>query len=136
MTITCPKCTTTTMIEMKTSDHVTLDFCEQCNGLWFDRDELADYLGLTSDIVEFDAVKDQAKATELVCPKCSKQLVELPFSSHTDLLIELCSGCHGIFFDFREVGEAQIVAADLESSSVRLKVIKQRFFQKGFDSKT
>lgn len=128
----CPKCTDSPMIEMKTSDHVTLDFCENCNGLWFDRDELAEYLGLTQDLVDFAAVQGRATATELACPKCSTGLLEMPFSSHTDLLIDWCKACGGTFFDFREVAQAQSVAADLESSGVRLKIIQERFFKKGF----
>ena len=128
----CPKCPSSAMVEMKTSDHVTLDFCESCNGLWFDQDELADYLGLTRDLVDLAAVKPQAKPTDLSCPKCSTKLLEMPFSTHTDLLIDWCEACGGTFFDFREVAEAQNVAADLEASDVRLRVIQQRFFKKGF----
>ena len=128
----CPKCTSSSMIEMKTSDHETLDFCESCNGLWFDRDELTDYLGLTQDLVDFASVKSQSKSTDLTCPKCNKSLLEMPFSTQTDLMIDWCEGCGGTFFDFREVAEAQSVAADLESSSVRLKVIQERFYKKGF----
>jgi len=131
-TVNCPKCSSESMIEMKTPDHVTLDFCERCNGLWFDRDELADYLGLSSDLVEFEAVKAQAVSTALKCPKCASGLLEMPFSTKTDLLIDWCGGCGGIFFDFRELGQAQGVAADLEPSALRLKLIQQRFFQKGF----
>ena len=38
-------------------DQVTLDFCGACNGLWFDANELAEYLGLSRDLMEFDAVR-------------------------------------------------------------------------------
>ncbi|MBT6275752.1 MAG: zf-TFIIB domain-containing protein [Chromatiales bacterium] len=130
--LTCPKCQKPSMVEMKTPDHVALDFCENCNGLWFDQSELADYLGLSKDLTHFDAVKDQAKPTGLQCPKCPSSLVEMPFSTLSDLLIDYCPACAGTYFDFREAGQAQTIAADLESSSDRLRIIKQRFFQKGF----
>jgi Zn-finger nucleic acid-binding protein len=128
----CPKCHGQAMVEMRTSDHVDLDFCESCNGLWFDRDELADYLGLSRDLVEYEHVKGASAATELDCPKCHAALHELPFSTKSDLLIDRCGSCGGTFFDFREVAQAQLVAADLESPKQRLSVIKKRFFEKGF----
>lgn len=128
----CPKCRAPTMIEMKTPDHVTLDFCEQCNGLWFDANELAEYLGISRDLMELDTVRDQARPTELACPRCPTTLVEMPFSADADLLIEYCTDCHGTFFDFREAAVAQGIAANQESSAARLSVIKQRFFSKGF----
>ena len=130
--IICPKCPEANMVEMKTSDHVTLDFCEACNGLWFDANELAEYLGLSRDLMEFDAVKGSAKATELACPKCRSQLFEIPFSAQSDLLIDLCPQCGGTFFDFREAAQAQALAASQQSAGERLSVIKQRFFKKGF----
>ena len=117
-------------VEMKTSDHVTLDFCESCSGKWFDRNELAEYLGLTRDLVDFPNLESQAKSTALACPKCSTGLLEMPFSVQSDLLIDWCEDCGGTFSDFREVDKAQSVAADLESSSVWLKVIQERFFKK------
>ncbi len=128
----CPKCHGQSLVEMRTSDHVDLDFCESCNGLWFDRDELADYLGLSKDMVEFDKVRQHAAETNLKCPTCDSHLHELPFSTKSDLLIDRCDQCGGTFFDFREVAHAQTVAADLESSDTRLRLIKQRFLEKGF----
>lgn len=128
----CPKCKTSAMVEMNTPDHVTLDFCEDCNGLWFDSSELAEYLGLTKDLLDFEAVRPQARETDLACPKCAGGLLEMPFTTQAELLIDYCPACEGTFFDFREAAQAQTIAADLESASVRLKVIKQRFFSKGF----
>ena len=93
--LTCPKCQKPSMVEMKTPDHVALDFCENCNGLWFDQSELADYLGLSKDLTHFDAVKDQAKPTGLQCPKCPSSLVEMPFSTlspASDVPLKPCSG--------------------------------------------
>lgn len=132
----CPKCATSTLVEMRTPDHVVLDFCEACNGLWFDASELADYLGLSRDLMELDAVRDQAAPTTLDCPKCPGALLELPFSADADLLIDFCPDCHGTFFDFREVAQAQGIAAGQEASGARLRVIQQRFFQKGFGTRS
>ncbi|MEM7406988.1 MAG: zf-TFIIB domain-containing protein [Pseudomonadota bacterium] len=128
----CPKCEATELVEMRTSDHITLDFCDACGGMWFDANELADFLGLTVDFVQMDKVRDSAKPTALACPKCPGELVEMPFAAESELLVDWCPACRGTFFDFREAGEAQALAATLESSQARLKVIQQRFFQKGF----
>lgn len=122
--VKCPKCKTASFVVMKTSDHVPLDFCEECCGLWFDPDELAEFLGLSRDLMEFDKVQSQAQPTGLDCPKCPTKLVEIPFSAGADLLIDYCPGCKGTFFDFREAGQAQLLAADQESSRDRLTIIK------------
>ncbi|MGB0752144.1 MAG: zf-TFIIB domain-containing protein [Gammaproteobacteria bacterium] len=130
--VVCPKCPGSNMLEMKTSDHVALDFCGACNGLWFDANELAEYLGLSHDLMEFDAVKSAATATDLACPKCNSILFEIPFSTQSDMLIDLCPQCGGTFWDFREVASAQALAANQQSAAERLSLIKQRFFKKGF----
>ena len=105
-------------------------FCESCSGAWFDRNELAEYLGLTRDLVDFPNLESQAKSAALACPKCSTALFEMLFSVQPDSLIDWCEGCGGTFSNFSEVAKAQSVAADLESSSVWLKVIQERFFKK------
>ena len=47
------------------------------------------------------------------------------------MLIDLCPQCGGTFWDFREVAQAQALAANQQSAGERLSLIKQRFFKKG-----
>ena len=82
--------------------------------------------------MEFDAVKGAAAATDLACLNATRDSFELPFSTQSDMLIDLCPQCGGTFWDFREVAQAQVLAANQQSAGERLSLIKQRFFEKGF----
>ena len=59
------------------------------------------------------------KATDLACPKCNSRLFELPFSTQSDMLIDLCPQCGGTFWDFREVAKWAL-AANQQSAGERL----------------
>jgi len=128
----CPKCKKPSLSNFNTSEGVLLDFCEECAGIWFDKDELAHYIELSKDIPEIREMKKTARKTDLVCPKCSAFLEELPFSSKTDILVDRCQSCGGIFFDAGEIIEAEKASADLEKLEDRLKTVVKRFAEEGY----
>ncbi len=129
---TCPKCKTPTLSEFNTSDGVVMDFCDSCFGIWFDKDKLADYIELSTDIPELKEMKKYARKTGLICPKCGGNLDELPFTSLSDLLIERCNDCGGTFFDAGEIVVAERVSASLEDVEVRMKTAIRRLTSQGF----
>ena len=61
----CPRCKKKTLSYFNTSEGVVLDFCEECSGIWFDKDELASYIELSSDIPE---IKEMKKASNVGPP--------------------------------------------------------------------
>ncbi len=128
----CPKCREKTLSYFNTSEGVVVDFCEECSGIWFDKDELASYIELSMDIPEIAAMKKAGRKTGLLCPKCSTFLDELPFSSKTGLLVDRCEKCGGIFFDAGELKEAESAAAGLEKTEDRLKFVVKRFTDEGY----
>lgn len=129
---TCPKCKTQSLSYFNTSEGVVLDFCDECSGIWFDKNELANYIELSKDIPEIKEMKVQAKPTGLVCPKCQGALEELPFSSQTDIMVDRCSKCEGIFFDAGEIVEAEKASASLENLEERMKKVVKRFVDAGY----
>lgn len=129
---TCPKCKRPTLSEFNTSEGVVLDFCETCFGIWFDKDELADYIELSTDIPELEEMREQARLTELICPKCNGHLEQMPFTSKSDLLIERCESCGGTFFDAGEIMIAERVSASLEDVEIRMKTVMRRLTSEGF----
>lgn len=131
-TFTCPKCKKPSLSNFNTSEGVIVDFCDQCFGIWFDKDELANYIELSKDIPELDAMKAKAKNTGLACPKCQTLLVELPFSSKTEIMIEYCPGCEGTFFDAGEVKTAETASAGLETVEDRMKAVAERLASGGY----
>ena len=128
----CPKCKKPTLSNFNTSEGVVVDFCGQCFGIWFDKDELANYIELSKDIPEIKEMKKQARKTGLACPKCKGTLEELPFSSQTDILVDRCESCGGIFFDAGEIVEAEKASAALETLEDRMKTVVKRFAEQGY----
>ncbi len=129
---TCPKCKAPSLSEFNTSEGVIVDFCDLCSGIWFDKNELAQYIELSIDIPEFSEMKQKAVKTDLVCPKCGLNLEELPFSSKTHILVDRCDGCGGIFFDAGEIIEAERVSALLESTEDRMGHVLKRLTDEEF----
>jgi uncharacterized protein len=128
----CPKCKKLSLSEFNTSEGVIVDFCDQCFGIWFDKNELANYIELSKDIPELEEMKKQAVKTDLICPKCSSQLEEIPFSSKTKILVDRCENCGGIFFDAGEIIEAEKASASLEDLETRMKLVVKRFADEGY----
>jgi Zn-finger nucleic acid-binding protein len=129
---TCPKCKKESLSYFNTSEGVVLDFCGECSGIWFDKDELANYIELSQDIPELKEMKAQATPTDLVCPKCRGALEELPFSSKTEILVDRCTGCGGIFFDAGEIVQAEKASAVLENLQDRLKKVTKHLADEGY----
>jgi hypothetical protein len=128
----CPRCQKETLSQFNTSEGVVVDFCEECHGIWFDKDELARYIELSTDIPELEEMQKGARKTDLYCPKCDGFLEELPFSSKTAILIDRCQQCEGIFFDAGELMKAEKASADLEEWKDRLKTVVKTFTEEGY----
>lgn len=128
----CPKCKKKTLSYFNTSEGVVLDFCEECSGIWFDKNELANYIELSTDIPEITEMKKAARKTGLICPKCEGTLEELPFSTTTDILVDRCEKCGGIFFDAGELMHAERASAEIEKLEDRLKTLVKRFTDEGY----
>lgn len=115
----CPKCSGE-LRELTSAEGVTLDFCSGCKGLWFDPGEVSAYFELSKDIPDLDAARATAATTELACPKCGKPLEEMRYTAASDLVIDRCSGCGGIWLDAGEVPRLEKLAARIESPRSRL----------------
>ena len=128
----CPKCKKKTLSYFNTSEGVVLDFCDECSGIWFDKNELASYIELSMDIPEITEMKKAARKTDLICPKCEGALEELPFSTKTNILVDRCEKCGGIFFDSGELMHAERASAEIEKLEDRLKTVITRFTDEGY----
>ena len=52
---------------------------------------------------------ENARETGLICPKCQGELLEASFQ---DIMLDVCSGCHGVWFDAGEL--AHVIKNDKE----------------------
>src|SRR5437016_5579625 len=98
----CPKCANAVLTTVLSDEGFPLDFCPSCYGIWFDRGEAARQFTLETDIPNLEAALKTARKTGLKCPRCNGELEEMKYQEEMDLLVDRCSGCEGIWFDFQE----------------------------------
>lgn len=118
----CPKCDNIELMNVLGQ----LDFCPNCQGTWFDKGEAAKYFSFQEDIPNLIAVLATAKNTSLVCPRCSKELQELKYNIQSDLLLDRCVGCEGLWFDAQEVDQLMKFANNQETAISRMARLKQK----------
>lgn len=100
----CPRCKDQ---EFKQADYkgIQLDYCDTCQGIWFDRGELRRVKDKKDEFlrwVDIDPWKDEAKfkisGSGKVCPVCGVPLYSVKYDGF-DVEIDLCNICHGIWLD-------------------------------------
>ncbi len=106
----CPKCKVPMIVVEY--EGVELDHCVECNGTWFDRDELEllfedfgpEALGLLPRDMESlpEASTDEAKRR---CPLCRKKMRKVRIEVGKGVLIDVCPRGQGLWFDEAEVAE-------------------------------
>ncbi|MFC1745161.1 zf-TFIIB domain-containing protein [Candidatus Riflebacteria bacterium] len=129
----CPNCKTNNMYTFETSEAVKIELCQDCKGIWFDAGEAARTIELASDIPEFEQVYKQKKTSMKDCPKCIKKyLVEFPFSTRFELLIDYCETCHGLWLDPGEFEKLEELANDLEAKGNRLYTARRELQGEGW----
>jgi len=109
----CPICD----IELKHASikNVAIDFCDTCQGIWCSKDELekiamlgreyiANSLIAKSIIKDLQDTKTQKKSLHL-CPNCEASLEKFNYSYDSDIFLETCKICNGIWLDDGELGD-------------------------------
>lgn len=100
----CPKCDG--KLNSKQFKKVSINECNSCHGLWFDKDELKkakdstdeDLRWLDFEIFEHKDNKYSIKESKRICPKDQSKLDTLSYSD-SNIKIEACSMCHGVWLD-------------------------------------
>ena len=91
---------------------IELDFCRNgCKGLWFDNFELRQVMSLDEQenrlldsFLEQKRVDDTDRAEPLNCPRCDdSKLRRHKFSGVSDVFIDQCYICNGIWLDAGEL---------------------------------
>ena len=114
--VVCPLCRTP-MNAVKISG-VEIDFCRQgCKGLWFDNYELIKldevHEGSGDELQEILSAQlvDDTRSHKLTCPRCDIPLKRRKYRAGSDVEIDTCYGCNGIFLDS---GELAVIRANYE----------------------
>ena len=87
---------------------------------------------MPTDIPNVEEAQKGAKPTDLNCPRCSAKLDEMKFATGSDLLIDRCASCHGIWLDFAELGEAENIAARIGNPKSKIMLACKQLEKKGF----
>lgn len=118
----CPKCasplaTVSVSLEDRSvpgpkTGHRTLeiDRCAACGGVWFDANELDEYLDAKVKAPAAPALPPgldaQLDAKPASCPRCALPLARRPARSNPKITVDGCDGCGGIWVDGAELAEA------------------------------
>lgn len=113
----CPRCGNTLTPRNFGAGH--LDGCEQCGGMWFDRDELN---RITRDpsvgLIEVErafcrAIPAEQCHGEMKCPNCAVSLAPFTFPHSPNIPLHFCRQCKGIWLD---EGEMEAIANRIASA--------------------
>jgi uncharacterized protein len=86
--------------------HVEVDYCPECLGVWFDKDELAhakDDKDEQLKWLDFDIWRDKSKFTiqnnlKKRCPVCRIPFTEVHYDN-SKVKVDFCKHCQGIWLD-------------------------------------
>lgn len=106
--MTCPAC----LKELRPVIEfgIALDECPACGGIWFDDDELKRLLNAGGDItVELDAKVEPSgeivtkRDLNRVCPKCNIHLDRYRYNYSSQIELDSCHQCNGVWIDDSEL---------------------------------
>ena len=109
----CPFCSN--RLRQVKSRSAIIDICPKCKGIWFDSGELADFIRTLTESGKippkkppvFERRKVQTsysvKEEDRICPKCEKGLRRFNYSYDSNVFLDKCPDCGGIWTDGGEV---------------------------------
>ena len=124
---------------LKTTEYeraVMVDNCSTCNGMWLDQWELkaiqankgknyGAQLAKMPDLVNKAHMQALEKNRPLLnCPKCSTQMDRREHGNCSQIMVDVCHDCQGIWLDS---GEIQALEVFFERSHIDDKEIKTGF---------
>lgn len=122
----CPRCKTrqeTYLLKKASLDNIEVDICEKCGGIWFDKNELGhatkisqkEILELTNLLENTNQV-EKFEDVEINCPKCDIPMTKYRYMYTSNIYIDSCEKCEGIWIDKGEL--IQIINYLEESSKI------------------
>ena len=131
----CPK-DKNELIKEVYEDTAEIDKCSTCQGIWLDKCELEkiqetiknDYSEELKNLPNlingvFNVAKSKTEK-EYDCPKCDKPLDKREYGYCSQVIIDLCPSCRGIWLDKEEIQKLEVF---FERSRIEAKEIRKGF---------
>ncbi len=126
----CPVCSNPLIIlEL---NHVEIDHCTNCHGIWLDGGELEILLENSSHKDELLAsfiVDENNIEKKLKCPICRKKMEKVLCGKDENIIIDKCKYHHGLWFDKGEL-EQLLESGGLDKGDKILNLVKEMFGHK------
>lgn len=114
-------------------DNIKVDVCPNCGGMWLDKGELEviqetrerDYseeLARMPDLgYKAYELAQQKIGRRLQCPHCNNEMEAREYARCSQVMIDVCPHCHGIWLDKGEIEDLEIFfeRSRLEAGSLR-----------------
>ena len=118
----CPVC----QIELKPQVHygVTIDVCPACAGIWFDADELKRLHDIDESILpRLDTIYQPQVLPydppwEKLCPVCRSPLRPYNYLYTTNIVLDTCDQCGGVWVDHGELEKMRRVLQDAHAMEI------------------
>ena len=110
-TINCPVCGEELAVER--SSGVAVMCCPECEGLWVQRQRLGVILeghmrrfaaNRGGEIVRRKRINPrEVETVRRICPECGRAMAKLNYAYNSNVIVDQCDTCHGIWLDKGEV---------------------------------
>jgi len=127
----CPSCSGA--LEEIDNEGVSLDFCSDCKGIWFDRGEVSEYFELSRDLPDLGEEDREEQPSGMACPRCpATELTQLRYAPPYALTVDYCGNCGGMWFDKGEVHTLHKLSSLLEDPASRFAGVARKLEARGY----
>ncbi len=115
----CPVCRIG--LDRLSCDGIEVDSCPECQGIWFNAGDLKPYIdgilakdeSIPHDSAELHrsivALRDLSESVR-PCPHCNVGMKKFNYAADSNIIIDKCSDCEGLWVDKKEIRELAIFA--------------------------
>lgn len=104
----CPTCNNVMIVVEH--EHIELDYCPECSGVWFDSGELellTEVMDLDENVLSlseiFSTPEARTSEKERKCPVCNQKMKKTMIGKEHEIMIDRCSKRDGLWFDGGEI---------------------------------